>query len=716
MGYETKGQGNVVRSMHLLIVALNLLRSSNSPSLFCDAWVSTASSASSSSTNNGVCSFKFSSLNNVATAQSPSGMKSGEIDRRYWMILSAVVDDRRQGGNGTASLSTTTATKSRGKPSISKIKKTNRISINVDRWNSMFERLKQYKKKYGNTNVPKKYNDGRTPALGNWVSKQRFEALVYQNTNGEEGQITAERISKLESIGFVWELGRQEEWEEKWLTMFAELKEFHKKYLSTKVPILNNKDFKSESDDEKSRLEDPMSSLGRWVKTQRIQRNKLLRKELAPAMTNERLEMLESIEFAWSGKRVTDYDKWLNMYFKLLFYHQRHNTTIVSDSAGQGSSRLLKWTEEQRRFYRDLTTNSTSSKASGGAMLNTLTQHRIDLLNEIYFDWSYCHEDRTWEDMFNELVDYYENFNSTLISTSINERLGKWTILQRDKYNAGSKNLDREKITKLNAINFDWNATEDINWNAMMDRLEAYKRKHDTTIVPNHDGGDRPLANWVNNQRVKLGKYVINEDGEHYDYHDLVERIALDLGCSPETEFEPKGFIQKLSPSTKATRIRRLNEIGFVWDAREASWQDMYQRLLVYKEQNNGSTMVPFASQDGNNSKDSATEQISESLGVWVKVQRHKKQLGEMSEKRLQLLNKVGFVWDPQEVQWAEMFDRLCKYQEDHNGCTKVPRSYAPDPELGSWLNTQRRAYKRMTLPQERINRLDAIGFIWEIQ
>mmetsp|Transcript_9589 Transcript_9589/g.20754 ORF Transcript_9589/g.20754 Transcript_9589/m.20754 type:complete len:755 (+) Transcript_9589:295-2559(+) len=737
--------------LHLLVlsIAIALLRyPNNAPSaLFCNAWVSTASSSSSSTSstngnnkinsNSGTCtSSTFSSLKKysgyVATAQSPNGNKSGKMGERYWMILNAVVDDKWQGGNGTGSATARTSTSTTTK---SKIKKTNRIYINVDRWNSMFERLKEYKKTYGNTNVPKKYNDGGTPALGNWVSKQRFEALVYQNTNGEEAQITPERISKLESIGFVWELGRQDEWEEKWLTMFAELKDFEEKYLSTKVPILNNKELKtSDSDDEKRSLEDPMSSLGRWVKTQRIQWNKILRKEPAPAMTKERMEMLESIGFAWSGKRVSDYDKWLNMYFKLLFYHQRHNTTIVSDSDGQGSSRLLKWTEEQRRFYRDLTTNNNRninsnsttgttrvSSSSSTSILNLLTEHRIDLLNDINFDWSYCHEDRTWDDMFNELVEYYENFNSTLISTSINERLGKWTTLQRDNYNTDSKDLDSQKISKLNTINFDWNETEDINWNAMMDRLEAYKRKHDTTIVPNHDGGDRPLANWVNNQRVKLGKYVINEDGEYYDDHDLVERIAWDLGCSPETEFEPKGFIQKLSPSTKATRIRRLNEIGFVWDAREASWQDMYQRLLVYKEQNDGSTMVPFATQESSNSsnnynKNSAAEQQSESLGVWVKVQRYKHQLGEMSEKRLLLLNQIDFVWDPQEAQWADMFDRLCKYQEEHNGSTRVPRSYPLDPELGAWLNTQRRAYKRKTLLRERIDRLDSIGFMWEIQ
>jgi len=580
----------------------------------------------------------------------------------------------------------------------------------------MFKRLKEYKKVHGNTNVPKKY-DGGSPSLGNWVSKQRFEAFVYHNTDGDEGQITPERIEKLESIGFVWELGQKDHWQEKWMTMFAELKAFHKKYLSTKVPILNN--VVKDENRFNSNLEHPLSVLGRWVKTQRIQGNKLLRGEPAPAMTEERLEMLQSIDFAWSGKRATDYDKWLNMYFKLMFYHQQHDTTIVSDSDGQGSSRLRKWTEAQRRFYRDLTYDEqglvqSDTPSSRTAKLNTLTQHRIDLLNEIDFDWSHCHEDRTWDDMFNELVEYKENFNSTLISTSINENLGKWTNLQRDRYNSGSTDLDEQQIWKLNQIDFDWNATDDVNWNAMMDRLDAYRRKHDTTIVPNHDGGDRPLANWVGNQRNSLGKYVLNEDGEYYDDHDLVERIASDLGCSPECKFEPKGFIQKLSPSTKATRIRRLNEIGFVWDAQEASWQDMYQRLLVYKEENNGSTTVPFWSQE--TTQNGSNEQQHDSLGRWVKLQRHKKQHGEMSEKRLLLLNQIGFEWDPQEAQWAEMFDRLCKYQRAHNGSTRVPRSYPQDPELGVWLNTQRRAFKRKTLPQERIDRLDSIGLAWELQ
>ena len=603
------------------------------------------------------------------------------------MILNAVVDDHQQFETNATTSSAT-----------AKIKKTSNIYL--ERWNSVFDRLKAYKRTFGNCNVPAKYNDGGTPALGNWVSKQRFEALVYEKTNGEEGQITPDRISKLKSIGFVWELGRQDEWQERWLSMYAELMAFQEKYESTKVPILDNL--------EKSNGNDDLSSLGRWVKVQRMQHSKLMRNQAAPGMTKERLELLKSINFAWSGKRETDYDKWLHMYFKLLFYYQEHNTTIISDSEGQGSKQLLKWTEQQRTFYRNLNEKTDgSSKKRGRKAVNTLTQHRIDLLEEIDFDWDHCNLDRTWDDMYDELTKYKENFNTTVVSTNINERLGEWTVLQREMYNAGYPDLTQEQIQKLNKIDFDWNFTVDVNWNAMMYRLDAYNRKHDTTIVPNHDGGDRPLANWVNNQRVKLGKYVLNDEGEYYDDHDLVERIASDLGCSPDETFEPKGFIKRLTPSTLATRIRRLNAIGFVWDAQEASWQEQYQRLLVYKDENNGSTMVPFLAQDGN----SSGEQTTESLGVWVKIQRQKKQDGELSEKRLQLLEKIDFVWDPQNDQWNEMFDQLCLYRKQHNGSTSVPRGY---PDLGNWVNTQRRTYKRKTLPTERIERLNSIGFLWE--
>eukprot|EP00535_Pseudo-nitzschia_heimii_P005216 CAMPEP_0197177260 /NCGR_PEP_ID=MMETSP1423-20130617/2932_1 /TAXON_ID=476441 /ORGANISM="Pseudo-nitzschia heimii, Strain UNC1101" /LENGTH=708 /DNA_ID=CAMNT_0042626783 /DNA_START=191 /DNA_END=2314 /DNA_ORIENTATION=+ len=707
---------NMGRLLRLAISFVTILLWSNTPPKLCRAWVSTASSTSSSGSSSSSTS-TFSSFNNAANTKGLSGRKIGTLDKRYWMVLNAVVDKRRHGMNGTTIFETAIST---SKDSKSKIKKTNKIFV-VDRWNSMFERLKDYKKRYGNTNVPKNY-DGGSPSLGNWVAKQRFEFMVYQNTNGKEGQITLDRISKLESIGFLWELRRQE-WEERWQTMFTELKAFQEKYLSTKVPIFKDAGRRNGG------AEYTMFSLGLWVKTQRIQRNRLLRNEPAPAMTKERLEMLESIGFSWKGKRVTDYDKWLSMYFKLMFYYQQHNTTIVSDSHGEGSSRLLKWTQAQRDYYRNLDLdengfiqnfdNINYDDITSSAPTNTLTQHRIDLLNEINFDWSYCHEDRSWDDMYDELLEYKENFNSTLVSTSINEGLGKWTILQRTKYNSGSSDLDEQQIFKLNHINFDWNATDDVNWNAMMERLEAYKRKYDTTIVPTHDGGDIPLANWVNNQRFKLGKYVLNDEGEYYDDRDLVERIAVDLGCTPQCEFEPKGFIQKISPSTKATRIRRLHEIGFVWDAQEASWQDMYRRLLEYKERNNGSTSVPFSSENYTRKATSKIndegdgEDESESLGLWVRIQRQNKQVGQMSEKRIFLLNEIDFVWDIQDAQWTEMFDRLCRYQQQHDGSTMVPRSYPPDPKLGLWLNTQRSAYKRKRLARERIDRLDAIGFVW---
>lgn len=70
---------------------------------------------------------------------------------------------------------------------------------------------------------------------------------------------------------------------------------------------------------------------------------------------------------------------------------------------------------------------------------------------------------------------------------------------------------------------------------------------------------------------------------------------------------------------------------------------------------------------------------------------------------------------------WEIMFSRLLIYKEKHGNCL-VPNRYKEDTKLGSWVSTQRRQYKAFetgkinatTLPQDRIDRLEAIGFVWE--
>ena len=70
-------------------------------------------------------------------------------------------------------------------------------------WEERFEELKDYRKLHGNCNVPQKYQQNKQ--LGSWVSVQRQQYKKFKN--GEKSSMTKERILKLESIEFVWNIG-----------------------------------------------------------------------------------------------------------------------------------------------------------------------------------------------------------------------------------------------------------------------------------------------------------------------------------------------------------------------------------------------------------------------------------------------------------------------------------------------------------------------------
>ena len=59
------------------------------------------------------------------------------------------------------------------------------------------------------------------------------------------------------------------------------------------------------------------------------------------------------------------------------------------------------------------------------------------------------------------------------------------------------------------------------------------------------------------------------------------------------------------------------------------------------------------------------------------------------------------------------MCKRLQTYQQEHNGSCNVPGGYPLDPQLGTWVSTQRTAYRKGLLTKERFDRLEEIGFQW---
>lgn len=87
-----------------------------------------------------------------------------------------------------------------------------------------------------------------------------------------------------------------------------------------------------------------------------------------------------------------------------------------------------------------------------------------------------------------------------------------------------------------------------------------------------------------------------------------------------------------------------------------------------------------------------------------------------LSPDRVAQLNQLDFQWDPLANIWDSMHEKLLAFHQEHRHCN-VPLRYIPDRQLGTWVRSLRDSYKegRLGLTPERIARLDALGFIWDV-
>ncbi|CAJ1929459.1 unnamed protein product [Cylindrotheca closterium] len=72
-----------------------------------------------------------------------------------------------------------------------------------------------------------------------------------------------------------------------------------------------------------------------------------------------------------------------------------------------------------------------------------------------------------------------------------------------------------------------------------------------------------------------------------------------------------------------------------------------------------------------------------------------------------------------QEKQWAEQFEELLNFKNEHGHCL-VPHTYPKNQALARWVKRQRYQYKLkaagkvpFTMTDDRIKKLEAVGFVW---
>lgn len=150
------------------------------------------------------------------------------------------------------------------------------------KWDQMFLRLLEYKKKNGHCLVPNRYTEDRS--LGAWVSTQRRQYKVLTSGSNKSTPITLERAHKLNEIGFVWSTTdpRHTPWQKR----YEQLHEFHQKYGHSLVPI---------------GFEDNVQ-LANWVSTQR-QEYKSFCDGKPARISKERIRLLNKLGFVWDAQR-----------------------------------------------------------------------------------------------------------------------------------------------------------------------------------------------------------------------------------------------------------------------------------------------------------------------------------------------------------------------------------------------------------------------------
>ena len=253
-----------------------------------------------------------------------------------------------------------------------------------------------------------------------------------------------------------------------------------------------------------------------------------------------------------------------------------------------------------------------------------------------------------WLEKYGKLKNFYQNNNSTKVSTS--SELWNWCSMQRLFKN--KNRLSNERIKRLEEFHdWSWDLLED-KWQENYELTRDFLQKNGTDVFT--QGIDRKM---INNS---LNKWVI------------AQRTKYKQG---ELDFEKVALLNKLN--------------GWVWDVLDNYWNKRFEELKTFSIENDN-----FPSQESE-------------LGRWISSQRglfSKKTLPEDKIKKLESVN--GWAWDANKFIWDKKFNELKEYIKYEKN-TRPPR----DTSLGKWVSQQRLIYRKGDLSNQRINLLNQLSY-----
>lgn len=389
--------------------------------------------------------------------------------------------------------------------------------------------------------------------------------------------------------------------------------------------------------------------------------------------------------------------------------------------------------EELDSIRRDMGRQESGPRSPSKVAIDLPTRVDVDFANALQ---AKLIEQSTasWEFWHGLLLDYVTREGNALVpqSESVGEyRLGAWVNYQRYRYKRGT--LSSRRIALLEALpQWTWDEL-DLAWKTAYSLVGKFARREGHANVPRgHHVAGVALGRWVGKQRDAHRRGLLSAD-----------RVAL-MEALPQWTWDPhskaweEGF-RHLITFTKAegddmpaasqtiagysfgkwvdrqrlayrrgkltpNQIRRLEALdGWTWDVRAASWDVGFGLLTAFVAEQ-GHALVP-----------AKLEVAGFRLGSWVNQQRTLHKKGALPPDRVLRLEGVQhWVWDVRADMWEQSVYALEEFVASE-GHARVPRDFTTQNiRLGSWVATQRMAFRRGMLSAERAAFLESLqGWEW---
>ena len=378
-------------------------------------------------------------------------------------------------------------------------------------WEKGFASAQKYRTEHGDLLVPVRYRDKNDFALGEWI--------VYNRQRYLGGNLTQNRIERLEAIGMVWSTSN-----DLWEQNYAAATQYYLEHGDLEVPI---------------KYETPSGfGLGVWLGAQRAAHK-------AGELPQEQVERLDALGMDWTNRNDR---KWMSLYdVAAAYYHEYGNLNVPSEYVTPDGVLLGKWVARQRYAY--LNPDRSSAR---------VTPERKALLDKLGMVWE---KYDPWQERYDLALAYKTEHGDleipSVYKTADGVWLGSWVSRQRQAMNSGSSALSSERRKLLRTLfkgerrpsdpAADHGTVREANWERNFRSAARYARKYKHLLVP---------ASYVDSDGVRLGVWISNLRAARKNRPDSYQ----------------------VTPA----HIKKLNSIGMVWDARDAKWGTAYQQAKAY--------------------------------------------------------------------------------------------------------------------------------------